>query len=254
MRPEEFLATLLEAHETGEAFQLTTGVRVEPQRGYSGLVATTAYDGWRAKAHRDRPKVGLFDFKVFAGDEPIEHERSVIIPCVLSVERGDVEKVFVGEDPDRALRRPTAEQLRALHVAQAAFMEQEVNWGNEVWQCRSLFSPPSRSTTGGGQIPCRPRDLLMGYIRRCFVFKDAGMREAELRGRLGGFLDGHRRRQASRGPALQPPKRGRHIDPDWEPYFRDPSGEAAPWLWGDMLERFGRAAEGHSDNPRYRGL
>ena len=204
------------------------GFLLRLQLDYSGLMAKDAYRQWRKKKHENRRKVGCFDFQIYrregAEEVPITHARVVERTPAL-VDREQVEKVYLGEDPWEV--GGTEERILTLQEAQLAMLEQEVNWGDEPFQAWTHFSPSSGR---------RPRDYLMAYLRRAFA--EPGFLE-QLRGM---------RMRAASGRDVLPPPRGK----EWERYLEPRDSRAKPWLWGELLERFRRAAEQMPDNPYYK--
>ena len=251
MEGPSLVRAILSAHRTGRPFASFDGVTIEPQTGYRGLVAITAYNGWRYSSHRNRPQVGLFDLKVILQGRGIEHVRTVIVPTVQSVQPEIAEAVFRGEDPRDIGRR--LEEKRGLATLQAAMAEQDVNWGNEVFQCKTYFAPPDRRTYDRRVVSSRPRDLLMGYIRRCYALRGRRRWSVKVEEEVLEYLDRHRQHKASRSAALMPQMKGRYVHPEWERFHEDPSGTAEPWLWGELLEEYRSFANTAPDNPKYRG-
>src|SRR2546428_10871643 len=139
MEGPSLVRAILSAHRTGRPFASFDGVTIEPQTGYRGLVAITAYNGWRYSSHRNRPQVGLFDLKVILQGRGIEHVRTVIVPTVQSVQPEIAEAGFRGEDPRDIGRR--LEGKRGLATLQAPREGQEGNLGNAVFQRKTCFTP-----------------------------------------------------------------------------------------------------------------
>lgn len=241
---------ILHAHQTGRSFEPFDGVRIEPQTGYGGVVAVTAYRHWRAYSHRDRAQVGLFDIKVYVNGENMEHERSVILPTVALLTPTMAEMVFLGGDP-RGVPANRRQRL-VLATLQAAMAEQEVNWGNEPYQCKTYFAPPTRRTHDKRVVSTRPRDLLMGYIRRCFEIRGSRRWSNRVESKVKGLLSSCREQRASRSAALMPQMKGKYVQPAWEQFREDPSGVASPWLSGDVLDAYRTYAASQPANPQYR--
>ena len=101
MQGQELVKAILVAHQNGISFEPYPEVAIRPQTGYQGVVAITAYRGWRAKSHLGRPKVGLFDIRISVEGEDLEHERSVILPSVSTLAPTMAEAVFDGEAPEK---------------------------------------------------------------------------------------------------------------------------------------------------------
>jgi len=251
MRGQELVIAVLEAHRTGKPIQPYRDVVIEPLTGYRGSIAVTGYRHWRAVSHVNRPRVGLFDVKVTVRGEPIEHERSVIVPVVAQLPPAKAEAVFRGESLEEI--RGGKNQRLLMAVLQAAMVEQEVNWGNEPFQCKTFFAPPTRKARGKRIVTSRPRDLLMGYIRKCYSIRGNRKWSRKVESEIRSFLSSCREHRAGRSAALMPQMKGEHLHPEWESFHEDPSGEALPWLWGDVLEEFRAYAVSAPANPRWRG-
>ena len=250
MEGRELVRAVLLAHRNGASFEPYPLVAIEPRLRYSGSVAVTGYRYRRALSHRDRPKVGLFDIRVKVAGEDLEHERSVILPAVSQLTPAMAESVFGGADPTGVAAE--ASQRLVLTSLQAAMAEQEVNWGSEPFQCKTYFAPPSRRTYDRRTVTSRPRDFLMGYVRKCFDIRGTKEWTVELEERIKEFLASCREHRASRSPALMPQMKGRYVHPEWERFHEDPGGIAEPWLWGDVLEEYREFAASAPDNPKYR--
>lgn len=250
MEGPQVVRAILRAHRDHAAFRPYEGVVIEPQTEYRGIVAATGYRGWRARSHRERANVGLFDVRVLVRGEPMEHQRSVIMPAVELLAPGMAEAVYTGEGPEAV--EADSEQRFVLAVLQAAMAEQEVNWGHERFQCKTYFAPPSRRTYDGRVVSTRPRDLLMGYVRKCVEIRGAREWSPQVEAEVKEFLSSHREQRASRSSALMPKTKGKYVDPAWERFHEDVSGKAQPWLWGDLLDEFRRHAASAPPNPHYR--
>ncbi|SRR6266571_888145 len=250
MEGRELVRAILRAHQNRASFEPYPTVTIAPQTGYKGAVAITAYRGWRARSHRDRPKVGLFDIKVMVSGKDMEHERSVIIPTVSSLSQEMAEAIFNGGSPE-AVPGET-QQKTVMATLQAAMVEQEINWGPEPFQCKTFFAPPTRRTHDGRVVTSRPRDFLMGYIRKCYDLRGGNDWTTEVESTVRDFLASRREQRASRSAALMPKMKGKFVDPAWERFHEDPRGTAEPWLWGDVLEEYREFAASAPDNPKYR--
>jgi hypothetical protein len=228
MLPNELAEAILEGHASKHRDILVIkGIRLELQLEYSGLMAGGAYQGYRKKWNDGRRKVGCFDFKIFdtSGPEemPLVHRR-VIEDALGSLKVPLVEGVFSGEDPfalseDKRVRK-------ALNEVQLTMLEQEVNWGDEVFQSKTYFLPSKN---------LRPRDFIMAYLRR-------GFQEP-------GFLGDTGSMRAASGTwgVLRPP-----IDKGvWSHYLEPKDSPARPWLGGELLTRFRAVADSMTDNPSY---
>ena len=228
MLPNELAEAILEGHASkNRDILMIAGIRLELQLDYSGLMAEGAYKGYRKKWNRGRRKVGCFDFKIFdtSGSEemPLVHRR-VIEDALSSLSGQLIEDIFSGEDPlalseDKRVRK-------ALNEVQLTMLEQEVNWGDEVFQSKTYFLPSKN---------LRSRDFIMAYLRR-------GFQEP-------GFLGDTESMRAASGTwgVLRPPvEKG-----VWNHYLEPKDSPARPWLDGELLTRFRAVADSMTDNPGY---
>lgn len=228
MLPEHIALRILEAHLEGlTVVPCYQRLRLEPQLNYSGLMAKGAYRGWKRAKHAGRRKVGCFDFKVIISDgdkaTPLVHPR-VISNASALLDLDIVESIFEGKDPSKM--NLDSEEMRVAEEVQLAMLEQDINWGDEDFQCWTLF-PPSEGR--------RPRDFIMAYLRRCLEEPDC--------------LDGVERMTAASGSrgVLPPPRERRQ----WLRYIEPASSARPPWLAGQLRERFREAAAMMPDNPYY---
>jgi len=166
LRPEEIAELILEAHINDEvSIHAIEGFRLEAQLHYSGLMAKGAYDNWKKKNRaQGRDKVGCFDFKIFRldGDNeiPMLHPR-VIRDVGEYTTLESIKRVISGKDPSSEADEHS--EYMILREAQLAMLEQEVNWGDEVFQSWSRFLPSENK---------RPRDFISAYFRRIFSEPD----------------------------------------------------------------------------------
>lgn len=227
MKPEEIAEIILEGHLTNKPIiDSIPNFRLDLQLNYSGLMARGAYRQWKEIRNKDRKKVGCFDFKIFRltsdGDLPMLHPR-VIEDVGEKLNRDAVERIFRGENPlEIGLNE---EVMVTLREAQLAMLEQEINWGDESFQSWSKFLPSDGK---------RPRDFVMAYFRRILEEPD--------------FLQGIKRKRAASGTwNVLPPPDGR----EWKPYKEPIGSNIKPWLTGNLLEQFKKAAESMPENPEY---
>lgn len=203
------------------------GFRLELQLNYSGLMAHGAYRGWKKNKHKGRKKVGCFDFKIFrildSKEIPITHTR-VVDSINDKIQREMIEEIFNGKDPVEIGN--AEEEIQILCEIQLAMLEQEINWGDEIFQSWTLFTPSQRK---------RPRDYVTAYLRR--VFDEPN------------FLCTIGRMKAASGThgVLPPPKKKK----EWGSYIEPVNSDAKPWLCGDILVKYRKVAESMSDNPYY---
>jgi len=225
MIPTDVARLILNGHIINKnAIDDVPGIRLELQLNYSGLMARGAYRGWKRAKHVNRRKVGCFDFKIFdTNGRPLVHPR-VIAEASSNLNREIVEKVFAGRDPfSMGLAPPRATVCQEV---QLSMLEQEINWGDEVFQSWTFF-PPSQEK--------RPRDFIMAYLRRIFEEPD--------------FLPTTERKIAASGTrgVLPPPK----TKAEWKDYLEPAHSTLRPWLDGRLLSEYRQAAERMADNPHY---
>jgi len=230
MRPEQIAELILDAHiSENESIEVIDGFRLEPQLGYSGLMAKGAYEKWKIKNRKQgRSKVGCFDFKIFKlspdNDEvPVVHTR-VINEVREHTNLAQLERIINGEDPHHIADNNN--EYLILREAQLSMLEQEINWGDEVFQTWSNFLPSKGK---------RPRDFITAYLRRVFHEPD--------------FIDNMEIGRAASGTfgvITKPP-----LGPQWAPFREQRGSTNLPWLHGQLLTRFRDIAENMDDNPNY---
>lgn len=227
MLPDAVAEMILTGHvERRRVLDIPPSLRLDLQLDYSGLMAKGSYKGYRKRWNEGRRKVGCFDFKIFrqaeAGAVPLVHKR--VIEDALSVLSNNlVERVFAEQDPDSMSDNLTT--LRVLKEVQLAMLEQEINWGDEVFQSKTYFLPSKG---------LRPRDFIMAYLRR-------GFEEPAFLG------DSKTARAASGAWGVLPPP----VAKPWKEYLEPSDSGQRPWLNGFLLDRFRKVAEGMPENPEY---
>lgn len=230
MNSNKLAKDILNAHINGNLTLIYEHHEIDIQLNYSGLMATGAYrEGWRMAKHKERNKAGCFDFKIFEGrGADREGMKHTILLEDLSglIQKGSisadmVENVFMGEDPMAMVNK--AELRQTLGTVQLAMMEQEINWGNEDFQCWTRY-------------PERPRDYISTYFRRIIVEPDL-LGKVELTQAASGTMN------------VLPQVTGMAWDE-----FRTPKDHSAEaWLSGDLLELYRSEASKMVDNPFYAG-
>jgi hypothetical protein len=227
MLPEEIASLVLEGHLKRKSEILNVqGFNLEPQLDYSGLMATGGYKGWKEKRNSDRPKVGCFDFKIYKyeGNErvPVNHLRTLKKLKDIS-SKDTFEHIFSGKDPSRL--GLDEEEFLLVEEVQLEMVEQEINWGDEVFQSWSNFLPSEGK---------RPRDFLMAYVRRLFEEPD--------------YLSLVEKKRAASGTfGTLPSPTGK----EWRPYLEPKGSPIKPWLTGKLLKKFRNVASSMPDNPKY---
>jgi hypothetical protein len=164
MDANNLILAILNAHKTDDAtpIQYET-TRLEPQLDYKGKMARDAFRHNRIFVNKGRIHAGLFDFKIFIDDVGMEHEHlltSVISELPIEV----VRKVHAGDDPVEMPGLTDAQRGVACAI-QAAFVEQELNWGEELFQLWTYFG--NSKAKDPLLRDAAPRDFQMVYIERC---------------------------------------------------------------------------------------
>ncbi|MEB4887661.1 hypothetical protein [Priestia megaterium] len=122
------------------------------QRNYSGLMANKKVD---------RDKKGLFDFKIRVGNSLTRTHFLAMEDLIRHSSLSNCEEVWQGAHPKSISK--TLNELFALVELLLMMFEQEINWGNEIFQAYSAFSPIYNA---------KPRDMLMGFTRMAFTHSD----------------------------------------------------------------------------------
>ncbi|MFC1917211.1 hypothetical protein ACFLXH_00965 [Chloroflexota bacterium] len=206
------------------------------KRNYSGLMAQPAKMG-KFKGEVRRPKQGLFDIVIDAGDryENVSHRE--LFPDLLKYStENKCLRVWRGENP-LAIGRNDDEKESLTTLALLMF-EQEVNWGRNEWQKSSNFDPFVRNPTRR-----RPRDMIMGYVRQAFAIGIDKMKYW-MRATPGTiwFFD---KDESPWGFQSYPAKYKRYFTE-----LEDMNG-TEPVMIGDILKRFKAIAGSFPNNPYY---
>lgn len=122
-----------------------TSVGVVFQRNYKGKMAD--------KNNKNRPKRGLFDFKIHIAQRLNTTHYQVFSEIINQSNLNNCKKIWGGMNPSQVTNNPN--ELLVLHKLMLMMFEQEVNWGDEPFQEFSAFSPLKGA---------EPRDMLMGFI------------------------------------------------------------------------------------------
>jgi len=138
----------------------------EYRSDYSGLMAKP----W-GRDKKVKQKLGLFDVRLVTGNKYQSHitHRDIITDLTSCSSESNCIEVWKGALPSAVATQ--TEEIESLSIMALLMFEQEVNWGNEIWQRPSNFNP--RIT-----VPhrVRPRDMLMGYIRQAFALGVANVK------------------------------------------------------------------------------
>ena len=145
--------------------------------GYTVNEKGVNYNGTQAdpKKKKARKKQGLFDFLVITGDRDNRYRTPTGRPRKKATHKDLFEdlldysteqnclRVWSGENP--LLVGNCDDEREALVTMFLMMLEQEINWGEMEWQKRTNFWP---ETNENSPEKCRPRDMLIGFIRQSF--------------------------------------------------------------------------------------
>ncbi|MGH0679039.1 hypothetical protein ACQVPP_17730 [Bacillus luti] len=123
----------------------------EYQRNYSGLMAKKT----------DKPKRGLFDFKIRIGDSLDYTHYQAMKGLLANSTLQNCKSIWQDATPNSLT--PKQNEMHMLEVLKLMLFEQEINWGDEDFQAYSAFSP---------NCGAKPRDMLMGFIDMAFALDD----------------------------------------------------------------------------------
>lgn len=191
---------------------------IEHKKEYSGLMAEiqTQY----LKIAKD--KQGYFDVLGIAGKwGKITHD-TLLEQLLKHTTIEECRSIWRGKFP-KDLTLPKKHILAALAIL---MFEQEINFGNQIWQRFSHFAPDINKPNFR-----RPRDILMGYIEVVFCL-----------GKVSSIND----YKNSNGQLLPPPKNS-----DLERRFftsLQNDGEAEALMTGSILEKYKKCIENQPIN------
>lgn len=207
------------------------------QRDYSGKMANPKLKRFT----EGKTQLGLFD--IFVVTEGRYEGKSVSHRMVFQDLKSHSSEeaclsVWRGEDPLAVGQ--TQDEKEALTVMSLLMFEQEVNWGSEVFQKWTHFSPKVTK-------PCkiRPRDMMMGFIRQALALPS---------------LDDIKYWQIISGdatPTFRDPDRQysdfKSYPPEYKRFFTelDAMGGTEAVMVGERRAAFRQVAESSALNPRY---
>jgi len=157
-----YINRLLAAIENNEPRQI---IYSSPKYGDFGLLWKKDYSGLMARNPQAlRTHQGFFDFIVLHGSryEGKATHKDLFYALHTYSSYENCKKVWRGNDPLQVGK--TDNEKEALLIFALMMLEQEVNWGVNVWQKRSFFNQNPRNPTAK-----RPRDMLMGFVSQVFV-------------------------------------------------------------------------------------
>jgi hypothetical protein len=177
------------------------------KRNYTGLMANIKPKYLQFA----KDKQGYYDFVGITGPwYKITHD-TLLTELLNRVTFEDCVSVWKGVYPSN-INNEKKQILRALAIL---MFEQEVNFGNEIWQRKSHFNP-----TLGNPNERRPRDLLMGYIKMVFHHQNVNC-VANFKNEKGLLL---------------PPKDPKIKETFFNCLENDPEAEAL--MYGEILQEF----------------
>ncbi|PFR51035.1 hypothetical protein [Bacillus cereus] len=126
-------------------------------RDYSGIMANPD----KKQYYNNKPKLGLFDIqvKIEGSDYNITHKK-IICDLLKYSNVKSCQRIWYGIDPGKVAKNEIEEKV--LTLLGLLMFEQELNWGNGVYQRETFFSP---------KMKFRPRDMLMGFLAMFFDYK-----------------------------------------------------------------------------------
>lgn len=216
-------------------------------KGYEGKMATPKtlqkdddVEKYKKSLNR-RKKMGYFDFVVHTGDffstTNVTHKELFEV----LLDKSTLEKcgsIWRGKNPINIGK--SIEEQKALLTLSLLMFEQEVNWGNEMFQKYTNF-PASADY--------RPRDMIMGMLYQMFDLGGVD-RIKYLNEEKGTFDFGSK-------------KFGGYPEAEKTKYFtnlkniashQDVNKKAVPLMRNDMLERFKEKLENKQDNPKIKAI
>lgn len=207
------------------------------QRDYAGRMANPKNKRFtKGKTH-----LGLFDIFVVTegryGDKSVSHRMLFEDLKLHSTEEACL-RVWRGEDP--VVVGKTQDEKEALTTMALLMFEQEVNWGGEVFQKRTNFSPKVTMPTA-----VRPRDMMMGFVRQAFALPSLDHIK------YWQIVSGHAT------PTFRDPAREfsdfKSYPPEYKRYFDELAGLGGTeaLMVGDRRKAFREVAEASRLNPRY---
>jgi hypothetical protein len=164
--PDDFIKVVLKSHEANDnsPIDMDRGLVLYPRPNYTGKMAREAFYLGMRFLNKGRRYAGLFDFKIVFNGKPVRHKPDIILPAVTQLPIEAVRSIHQGMDPT-TIGGLDEQQLALACCVQAAFAEQEINWGEGIFQQRTYFGRNDMEQ----QIlrESAPRDFQMVYIERC---------------------------------------------------------------------------------------
>lgn len=128
MEPKKILEIIISSSSTLFTFKDDISIEI---RGYDGIVAKAV----RNENNKGKPKIGLFDFKIYHHGVPPKHI-DILNTCIrIGITKDDLDYIYNGGDP-WTYENPKRELLQ---IIQLLFLEQEINYGNEDFQAYKVM-------------------------------------------------------------------------------------------------------------------
>lgn len=250
MRAQEIMELVLSKHEKKDSspIQLSKNISIEPKLNYSGKMAKRGYWQYRRNWHATRPFVGALDFKIMNKKGSLEHYE-LLSRLLGNIPMEAVREIYLGESPQELKLDPEATSI--AEEIQCAFLEQEVNWGNYDFQCRTWFGFPELDNKILSS--CVPRDFFMLFLE----YTNSLLKEGYDKGTsLDKVVSPHRETSGIATkkvimPPIQGSGMGRKLTLEFEEkLFR--SSQASPKLWiTPFLPRISKFCESIGESPYY---
>lgn len=209
---------------------------------YYGKMAEKSKTG-KYKGRIKKPKQGLFDIKIITGKrypKLVDH-RMLFEDLLTNSNREHCFSIWKGKDP--LVIGKNDDEKEALVTMLLLTFEQEINWGEEIWQKWGNFNPRQKSPSKK-----RPRDMFMGYLLQAFDLGIDRLDEIRYWRNIGG----------GRTPVFMSPdgsiRRFDQHPPEFRRYFTDLeyTEGAEALMVGEIRKRFRKiAGNTKDDNPLF---
>ena len=147
MKPLELLDIIISL-DVGDKIDLFDGIGIELV-SYSGLVAKSGWNQeWKYFKHKNRSELGLFDFKALLNENPPSH-KELLTEAIKILNQKEVREIYINGDPESF---DDQGKKKLLQLIQLLFLEQEVNYGYQIFQAWTKMKAP--------------RNFFMAYLLR----------------------------------------------------------------------------------------
>ena len=220
MKPDDFIGLVIKAHEDGtkDTIDLGYDLQLEPKPNFSGKMAREAFLYGMQYLNIGRKYAGLLDFKISFRKKTVLHKPDIILPAVTDLPIDAIRYMHQGLDPIE-IDNLTDDQIALLCCIQATFAEQEINWGEEIFQQRTYFGRNDMEQQILKQST--PRDYQMVYIERCAAeVSKSGKKSKEDVDDIAKLVKTAKSGQNVRLPIIKKkPKRKSIIEPEFNPFL-----------------------------------